>query len=73
MKLNKHIDEQLNKQYKAYALMNMCETLRRVDLLDLLQVGFFRNTGEFGGGKEYIVCVKYAQGDNELVHYEWTI
>lgn len=71
--LNEHIDEQLDKQRKAHVLVKMCETLDNLELLKLLQVGLFRNTKYFDQDEDYIVCVKYETGENELEHYEWTI
>lgn len=71
--IDKHITEQLAKQYKAHALMKVCETLHRAGLLRLLQVGFFRNTDEFDPEESFIVCIKCAHADDTLEHYEWTI
>lgn len=76
MKLNDHISAQLDKQHKARAMVRICETLHRAGLLRLLQVGYFRNTEEFDEEETFIVCIKVAQGDDEvehLEHYEWTI
>jgi len=76
MKIDIHIDEQLDKQCKAKSLINMCETLHRAGLLRLLQVGYFRNIGGFDEDESFIVCVKVAQSDDEvkhLEHYEWRI